>query len=165
MLLQLPSIPPCLSFNKQKLQVKLCWQPWFTQCLSTSSRFDIFAKKIPLSSLERLSTLVGQRDAPASWEETSYLLSLPSHPPVFRTLASSSGNKTSPAQLPVPTCHGMAQRENVLPVSSCSLSHLPENFVRHTDLRKPDKFVKGLGRSCLFSSRWVSWCTSPCVIS
>lgn len=32
-------------------------------------------------------------------------------PPVFRTIASSSGNKTHPAQLPVPTCHGMAQRE------------------------------------------------------
>ena len=77
-LLQLPSVPSCLSFSKQKLQLKLC--RWLMQCLSTSSRFDIFAKKISLFSLERLSIEAGQRDAPASREETSYLLSLPSRP-------------------------------------------------------------------------------------
>lgn len=123
-LLQLPSIPPCLCFSKQKLQLKLCRWPWLTQCLGTSSCFDLFAKKISLSSLERLSITVGQRGVPASREETSYLLSLPSHP-VFRPLASSSGNKTRPAQLPVPTCHGMAQREIKHPARFLLLSLPP----------------------------------------
>lgn len=113
------------------------------QCLGTSSCFELFAKKMSRSSLERLSITVGQRDAPASREETSYLLSLPGRP-VFRTLASSSGNKTRPAQLPVPTCRGMAQREIKHPARFLLFSLPPSGkFCQTYGFRKTQQIYEG----------------------
>lgn len=130
-LLQSPCVlPPCSTFSKQKLQLKLCQWPSLMQCLRTSSHFVIFEKEIFLSSLEMFTIKVGWQEVPTTWEETIFY-HCPATP-VFRAFASPSENKMSPVQLQVPTCHGMTQREIKCPAHFLLFSLPPSGKFHQT---------------------------------
>lgn len=79
---------------------------------------------------------------------------------LFRKGIPSSPNSQSP-----PARGWQEEKQSVLLLPSCSLSHLPESSVRGMDSREPDRFIRILvSRCCLFSSRGISWCPSAPVI-